>query len=264
MTKNRPTDRTHVAQLTKNCTTSLVAHQPTPKTPKSMHASGTSGPLSHVAREPRMGFRQELLDRLLHVTRSDLLDCSKNLPRICVPGGSSSCWRVPPQNAGHDLIPTAGSEGWTDGKSVCRIRFLGTDSSRDKHDWPARTWSLCMVLHPFISSVSSTTCPSLDHPVFHPCALRPELPFFFFQTSHPNAAHLSIVLSFGRFLANFLLLFILICELSHTFVWVLSCEDHGGLPPPLSTKKVTALCGLDSKFSTTFICKIFPFGLCKQ
>ena len=35
--------------------------------------------------------------------------------------------RVPPQNAGHDLIPTPGSEGSTDGKSVCRIRFLEID-----------------------------------------------------------------------------------------------------------------------------------------
>ena len=33
-----------------------------------MHASGTSGPLPHVATEPKMGFRWELLDRLLHVT----------------------------------------------------------------------------------------------------------------------------------------------------------------------------------------------------
>ena len=38
------------------------------ETPKSMHASGTSGPLSHVATEARTGVRQELLDKLLHVT----------------------------------------------------------------------------------------------------------------------------------------------------------------------------------------------------
>ena len=33
-----------------------------------MHASGISGLLSHVATEAIMGVRQELLDRLLHVT----------------------------------------------------------------------------------------------------------------------------------------------------------------------------------------------------
>ena len=38
------------------------------ETPKSMRASGTSGPLPHVATEARMGIRQELLDPLLHVT----------------------------------------------------------------------------------------------------------------------------------------------------------------------------------------------------
>ena len=29
--------------------------------------------------------------------------------------------RVPPQNAGHDLVPTPDSEGGTDGKSVCAV-----------------------------------------------------------------------------------------------------------------------------------------------
>ena len=67
--KSRPTDRTNVPQQTKNCTTSFVAHYLRhQETPKSVHVSGTSGPLPHVATEPRMGFRQELLDPLLHVT----------------------------------------------------------------------------------------------------------------------------------------------------------------------------------------------------
>ena len=38
------------------------------ETPESMHASGTSGPSPDVATQPNMGIRQELLDRLLHVT----------------------------------------------------------------------------------------------------------------------------------------------------------------------------------------------------
>ena len=56
-----------------------------------------------------MGMHLELLDRLLHV--SHLLDCSKNLPRICAPGVPPHLREVPPQNAGHDLTPTPGLEG---------------------------------------------------------------------------------------------------------------------------------------------------------
>ena len=37
---------------------------------------------------------------------------------------------VPPQIAGHDLIPTPGLEERTDGKSVCRKRFPDTDSKK--------------------------------------------------------------------------------------------------------------------------------------
>ena len=62
----------------------------------------------------------ELLDHCPTWRRSHPLDRSENQRRICALG-------VPPQNAGHDLTPTPGSEGWTDGKSVCRMRFLDTD-----------------------------------------------------------------------------------------------------------------------------------------
>ena len=128
-------------QQTKNCTTSFVAHSALTselqlecsttikelhnryqETPKSMYSSGTSGPIA--SRD----------DGAIFLTAVKTNEGS-------VHRGSSLRWEVPPQNARHDLIPTPGSDGWTDGKSVCRKRFLDTDSSRDKHDSSARTWS---------------------------------------------------------------------------------------------------------------------------
>ena len=57
--------KVYFLQQTKNCTISFVAHQPTPGDTKEY---GTSGPLLYVATESIMGFRQEPLDGLLHVT----------------------------------------------------------------------------------------------------------------------------------------------------------------------------------------------------
>ena len=93
------------------------------ETPKSIHASGASGPLPHVVTDARLGVRQELLDRLLHVTTepSSWLQ-QKHTKNLCA--------GVLPQNAAHDLIPTPGSEERTDGESVCRIRFPDTDSKK--------------------------------------------------------------------------------------------------------------------------------------
>ena len=109
------------------CTTNKELHNLIRGTPaaKNMHACGTSAPLLHVATEPKMGFRQELLHRLLHVTTEPSSWLQQRPTKDPCAGGSSSTWG-PTQNAGHELIPTPDSEEWTDGKSVRRFRFPDT------------------------------------------------------------------------------------------------------------------------------------------
>ena len=78
-----------------------------------MHASGTSGPLSHVATEPKMGIRQELLDRLL-ASRDDgaiFLTAAKT-------DKGSDAW--------HDLFQHRIRRNEQTVKSVRRMRFPDT------------------------------------------------------------------------------------------------------------------------------------------
>ena len=136
-----------------------------------------------------MGVRQELLDQFAPRDEAVFLTAAKTNQESVRWGFLFTFGRVPPWNEGHDLIPTP--EGWRDGKSVFRIRFLDTDSSRDKHDLPARTWS-----HPH--QRRDTPAPACPHTRTRPRA-RPD------ARRRPRPLHVGIIerLPFSTF-RNFL------------------------------------------------------------
>ena len=102
--KSRPTDRSNVAQQRKNCTTSFVAHQPTPEDTKEYACTGNFWTIVPRGDGGENGLSSGTSGQTASRDDGAIFLTAAKTKKRSVRWGSSSPSGVPPRNAGHDLI----------------------------------------------------------------------------------------------------------------------------------------------------------------